>query len=147
MFCVQKTIISPIRISVPCEYWQWKCIKNPFCPINDHRWIIYTWTHFIHPSTLMFLLFWKFLILDSQFLINCMTKWIHGWKRNKWMTASKKPVINREDLEALETEINRGGLWSLCWIGLADYLCRIPANLQNLCVPYNRLFLPYLNGT
>lgn len=47
---------------------------------------------------------------DSQFLINCMTKWIHGWKRNKWMTASKKPVINREDLEALETEINRGNI-------------------------------------
>ena len=39
-----------------------------------------------------------------------MTKWIHGWKRNNWMTASKKPVINREDLEALETEINKGGL-------------------------------------
>ena len=29
---------------------------------------------------------------DSQYLRNGITKWIHGWKRNGWRTADKKPV-------------------------------------------------------
>lgn len=39
---------------------------------------------------------------DSQFLINGMTKWIHGWKRNGWKLSTGQPVINREDFEALD---------------------------------------------
>jgi len=39
---------------------------------------------------------------DSQFLINCVTKWMPGWKRNGWRTTSKQPVKNKEDLEALD---------------------------------------------
>ncbi|XP_066595871.1 ribonuclease H1 isoform X1 [Prorops nasuta] len=39
---------------------------------------------------------------DSQFLINCITKWIKGWKRNNWKTSSGKDVINK--LELLELE-------------------------------------------
>jgi ribonuclease HI len=34
---------------------------------------------------------------DSQYLRNGITSWIHGWKRNGWRTAEKKPVKN-EDL-------------------------------------------------
>ncbi|MEW1655075.1 ribonuclease H [Streptomyces sp. NPDC093707] len=34
--------------------------------------------------------------MDSQYAMNAVTKWIAGWKRNGWMTASKKPVANRE---------------------------------------------------
>jgi ribonuclease HI len=34
---------------------------------------------------------------DSQYLRNGVTQWIHGWKRNGWRTADKKPVKN-EDL-------------------------------------------------
>ena len=34
---------------------------------------------------------------DSQYLRNGVTQWIHGWKRNGWKTADKKPVKN-EDL-------------------------------------------------
>ena len=33
-----------------------------------------------------------------------ITKWIHGWKRNGWRTADKKPVKNAElwqELDAL----------------------------------------------
>ena len=29
---------------------------------------------------------------DSQYAINCFTKWISGWKRNGFLTASKSPV-------------------------------------------------------
>jgi len=39
---------------------------------------------------------------DSQFLINCITKWMPNWKRNAWMTADKKPVKNKADLLALD---------------------------------------------
>ena len=34
---------------------------------------------------------------DSQYVKNGMEKWIHGWKKNGWKTASKQPVKN-EDL-------------------------------------------------
>ena len=31
---------------------------------------------------------------DSTYLKDGLTKWIHGWKRNGWKTAAKKPVKN-----------------------------------------------------
>jgi ribonuclease HI len=34
---------------------------------------------------------------DSQYVKNGLTQWIHGWKRNGWRTADRKPVKN-EDL-------------------------------------------------
>jgi ribonuclease HI len=37
------------------------------------------------------------LTTDSQYVREGVTKWIHGWKRNGWKTADKKPVKN-EDL-------------------------------------------------
>jgi len=57
---------------------------------------------------------------DSQFLINCMTKWIQNWKRNNWMTASKQPVKNKEDLETLEIEMNKGGV-AVKWTHVAGH--------------------------
>jgi len=47
---------------------------------------------------------------DSQFLINCITKWITNWKKNNWQTKDKKPVKNREDLIALDDEIRMSSL-------------------------------------
>jgi len=47
---------------------------------------------------------------DSQFLINCITIWINNWKRNQWKTKDKKPVKNKEDLEALDHEIQQGDI-------------------------------------
>lgn len=37
------------------------------------------------------------LYTDSTYVRDGITKWIHGWKRNGWKTAAKKPVKN-EDL-------------------------------------------------
>ncbi|MEU6125675.1 ribonuclease H [Streptomyces sp. NPDC047123] len=34
--------------------------------------------------------------MDSQYAMNAVTKWIASWKRNGWLTASKKPVANKE---------------------------------------------------
>ena len=33
---------------------------------------------------------------DSQYVKNGVTTWIHSWKRNRWKTASKKPVKNKD---------------------------------------------------
>lgn len=33
---------------------------------------------------------------DSQYLRDGITKWIHGWRRNGWRTADRKPVKNAE---------------------------------------------------
>ena len=34
------------------------------------------------------------VVTDSAYVKNGVTQWIHGWKRNGWKTASKKPVKN-----------------------------------------------------
>jgi len=39
---------------------------------------------------------------DSTYLKDGLTKWIHGWKRNGWKTAAKKPVKNKDLWQALE---------------------------------------------
>jgi ribonuclease HI len=36
------------------------------------------------------------VVTDSEYLKNGITKWIHGWKRNGWKTAAKKPVVNQD---------------------------------------------------
>ncbi|EEX09829.1 ribonuclease HI [Ruegeria lacuscaerulensis ITI-1157] len=34
------------------------------------------------------------IVTDSAYVKNGVTGWIHGWKRNGWKTASRKPVKN-----------------------------------------------------
>lgn len=36
------------------------------------------------------------IITDSNYLKNGITTWVHGWKRNGWKTADKKPVVNQD---------------------------------------------------
>jgi ribonuclease HI len=36
------------------------------------------------------------LSTDSRYVMDGLTKWIHGWRRNGWKTADKKPVKNAE---------------------------------------------------
>jgi len=42
------------------------------------------------------------LYTDSALLINGITKWIRGWKRNGWQTAAGQPVVNRDLWERLD---------------------------------------------
>ncbi|WP_300376856.1 ribonuclease HI [Henriciella sp.] len=44
---------------------------------------------------------------DSTYVKDGLTKWIHGWKRNGWKTAAKKPVKNRDLWQALDTACAR----------------------------------------
>ena len=36
------------------------------------------------------------LYTDSNYVRDGITKWIHGWKRNGWKTADRKPLKNAE---------------------------------------------------
>ncbi|MCB2064081.1 MAG: ribonuclease HI [Novosphingobium sp.] len=36
------------------------------------------------------------LYTDSRYVIDGITKWVDGWKRNGWVNASKQPVRNAE---------------------------------------------------
>lgn len=42
------------------------------------------------------------VITDSTYVKNGVTGWIHGWKRNGWKTAAKKPVKNAELWQRLD---------------------------------------------
>src|SRR4051812_43536629 len=47
------------------------------------------------------------VVTDSRLMLDSMTKWIHGWKRKGWRTASGDPVKNQDLVRALESEIAR----------------------------------------
>ena len=51
------------------------------------------------PSTVV-------LTTDSTYVKDGITKWIHGWKRNGWKTAAKKPVKNVDLWQRLETALS-----------------------------------------
>ena len=42
------------------------------------------------------------VVTDSTYVKNGVTGWIHGWKRNGWKTAAKKPVKNAELWQRLD---------------------------------------------
>lgn len=44
---------------------------------------------------------------DSTYVKDGLTKWIHGWKRNGWRTAAKKPVKNAELWQMLDEAVQR----------------------------------------
>ncbi|KKW19154.1 MAG: ribonuclease HI [Candidatus Taylorbacteria bacterium RIFCSPHIGHO2_02_49_25] len=49
---------------------------------------------------------------DSRYLINGITKWIHGWQKNGWKTKAKKDVENRDLWEKLaDVSKDKGIQW------------------------------------
>ncbi|HEY4479064.1 MAG TPA: RNase H family protein [Candidatus Paceibacterota bacterium] len=42
------------------------------------------------------------LFSDSRYVINGASKWVHGWKKNNWITSSKNPVQNKDLWEELD---------------------------------------------
>ena len=45
------------------------------------------------------------LFTDSIYVRDGVTKWIHGWKKNGWRTADKKPVKNVELWQRLDAAL------------------------------------------
>ena len=42
------------------------------------------------------------VVTDSNYVKNGITSWIHGWKKNGWKNAAKKPVKNAELWQRLD---------------------------------------------
>ncbi|BES93577.1 RnaseH [Nesidiocoris tenuis] len=51
---------------------------------------------------------------DSKFVIDCITKWIHRWKKNGWKLSTGGPVKNKVELLKLDEAIQ--SLDSVQWI-------------------------------
>jgi len=49
------------------------------------------------------------LYLDSQYVRQGITEWIHGWKLKGWKTASKQPVKNAQLWKELDALVHEGG--------------------------------------
>jgi ribonuclease HI len=47
------------------------------------------------------------LSTDSVYVRDGITKWVHGWQRNGWKTAAKKPVANADLWQRLIEEAKR----------------------------------------
>ena len=80
------------------------------------------------------------LTTDSQYVRQGITQWMHGWKKNGWKTAAKKPVKNEDLWRLLDEQVSRHKVeWS--WVKghsghreneIADQLSNkgIPASAQ-----------------
>ena len=42
------------------------------------------------------------IYLDSAYVLNGITDWIHNWKLNNWISSNKKPVQNKELWQELD---------------------------------------------
>jgi len=45
--------------------------------------------------------------VDSTYVMKGVTRWMAGWKRNGWKTASRQPVANQDLWQSLDTELAR----------------------------------------
>ncbi len=52
---------------------------------------------------------------DSRYVVDGITKWVHGWKKRGWQTAEKKPVLN-QDLWLRLDELAGGHKVSWQWV-------------------------------
>ncbi|MBD2596237.1 ribonuclease HI [Nostoc spongiaeforme FACHB-130] len=51
------------------------------------------------------------LYTDSEYLINCVTKWVKNWKKKGWKKADGNPVQNQDLLEILDELNTRQITW------------------------------------
>jgi ribonuclease HI len=47
------------------------------------------------------------VVTDSEYVMNGITRWLAGWKKKGWLTAAKKPVVNRDLWEELDAQVAR----------------------------------------
>ena len=52
------------------------------------------------------------IVTDSAYLRDGITRWIHGWKANGWVTGEKKPVKNEDLWRRLDAAVARH---DVCW--------------------------------
>jgi ribonuclease HI len=45
------------------------------------------------------------VVSDSRYVVDALSKWIHGWRRKGWRTAAGGPVLNRDLIEAADARV------------------------------------------
>ncbi|SEB36565.1 Ribonuclease HI [Paramicrobacterium humi] len=55
------------------------------------------------------------ILCDSQYAINCISKWMPGWKRKGWRKADGKPVMNVDILKQIDEAI-QGRTYRFEWV-------------------------------
>ncbi|MCU1425191.1 MAG: ribonuclease [Microbacteriaceae bacterium] len=55
------------------------------------------------------------ILCDSQYVINCISKWMPGWKKKGWRKADGKPVLNVELLKEID-EVIVGRTYRFEWV-------------------------------
>jgi len=52
------------------------------------------------------------VVSDSRYVVDALSRWIHGWRRKGWKTAAGEPVLNRDLIEAID---GRAGELRVAW--------------------------------
>jgi ribonuclease HI len=52
------------------------------------------------------------VVSDSRYVVDSLTRWIHGWRRKGWRTAQGGAVLNRDLIEAVDA---RAGELAVRW--------------------------------
>jgi ribonuclease HI len=47
------------------------------------------------------------IVTDSEYVLKGINEWLPGWKKRGWLTAAKKPVVNRDLWEELDAQVQR----------------------------------------
>jgi ribonuclease HI len=42
------------------------------------------------------------VVSDSRYVVDALSKWIHGWRRKGWRTAAGEAVLNRDLIESID---------------------------------------------
>ncbi len=56
-----------------------------------------------------------YVICDSQYVINALTKWMPGWKKKGWKKSNGKPVLNQDLLKELDAAL-AGRDYTFQWV-------------------------------
>ncbi|MGW5647870.1 ribonuclease HI [Saccharopolyspora sp. NPDC003752] len=56
------------------------------------------------------------IFTDSTYVLKGITQWVHGWKRNGWLTSAKQPVKNADLWQRLDAECARHGDVQWEWV-------------------------------
>src|SRR2546427_12747144 len=52
------------------------------------------------------------LVSDSRYVVDALSKWIHGWRKKGWRTSAGDAVMNRDLIEAID---ERAGVVGVRW--------------------------------
>lgn len=84
--------------------------------VDDDNWAAGGWTHATNNQGELMAVLDLFLatahldddlhiLCDSQYVINCITKWMPGWKKKGWRKGDGKPVMNVDLLKRIDEAI------------------------------------------